>query len=219
MTDWYNKEVEMPRPRFHKLPEERRRQILDVAAHHFATDGFAAASLNRILSEAGVSKGAAYYYFDDKADLFATVVEDAIDEVGRDVGLDLERLGGPAMWDELQRLYLRQFELFADRPYVWRAVKASAEVLKDPSGARLRERVEGLMAAMMGVVVEAQRAGRVRDDLPLELLWAMIEGLDGAIDGWFLEHPEVLRDDPALPLRTFAVLRGVLEPPDAGGHP
>ena len=57
----------MPRPRFNKLTAEKRESILEAAAKEFATHGFEGASLNQILSNAGISKGAAYYYFDDKA--------------------------------------------------------------------------------------------------------------------------------------------------------
>jgi AcrR family transcriptional regulator len=45
---------------------------LEAAAKEFVAHGFEAASLNRILDDAGISKGAAYYYFDDKTDLYAT---------------------------------------------------------------------------------------------------------------------------------------------------
>src|SRR5437868_13029147 len=65
----------MPFPRFHKLPQEKRERLLDIAAQEFATRGFEDASVNRILERAQMSKGAAYYYFEDKVDLFFTVVQ------------------------------------------------------------------------------------------------------------------------------------------------
>ena len=68
----------MPFARFEKLAPEKREQLLDVAAREFARDGYADASINRILEAAQMSKGAAYYDFEDKADLFCTVVRYAI---------------------------------------------------------------------------------------------------------------------------------------------
>ncbi len=50
----------MPRPRFYKLPEEKRERILEAAAKEFVAHGFEGASLNQILTAAGISKGAAY---------------------------------------------------------------------------------------------------------------------------------------------------------------
>ena len=56
----------MPRPRIARLAEDKRTRILEAAAKEFAAAGYENASLNRILEHAGLSKGAAYYYFDDK---------------------------------------------------------------------------------------------------------------------------------------------------------
>ena len=49
----------MPRPRFNKLSAEKRECILEAAAKEFAAHGYDGASLNRILDETGISKGAA----------------------------------------------------------------------------------------------------------------------------------------------------------------
>ena len=65
----------MPRPRFKKLAADKRAAIIEAAGVEFAAHGFQGASLNAIIAAAGISKGAFYYYFDDKADLFATVIE------------------------------------------------------------------------------------------------------------------------------------------------
>ena len=65
----------MPFARFGKLSPEKRERILEVAAQEFARHGYEDACINRILEQAEMSKGAAYYYFEDKVDLFCTVVE------------------------------------------------------------------------------------------------------------------------------------------------
>ena len=59
----------MPLPRFQNLDQLRKRAILTAAAEEFGERGFAAASYNRIIERAGISKGAMYYYFADKDDL------------------------------------------------------------------------------------------------------------------------------------------------------
>ena len=68
----------MPRPRFETLDPERRHRILASAAESFRRGGLYGASLNDILAVAGISKGVFYYYFDDKLDLYATVVDEAV---------------------------------------------------------------------------------------------------------------------------------------------
>jgi TetR/AcrR family transcriptional regulator, mexJK operon transcriptional repressor len=55
---------------------EKRAQILRGAAEVFAADGYHGASMARIAGIAGVSKGTLYNYFDTKAALFTSYVEE-----------------------------------------------------------------------------------------------------------------------------------------------
>jgi AcrR family transcriptional regulator len=59
---------------------ETRRQILRAALKHFANAGYAATSVQQIVGDAKVSKPALYYYFKDKAGLFAALVTEALDD-------------------------------------------------------------------------------------------------------------------------------------------
>lgn len=65
------------------LPSEvspTRRQILRAALRRFAHCGYAATSVQQIVTDAKVSKPALYYYFPDKAGLFQALVHEAHDE-------------------------------------------------------------------------------------------------------------------------------------------
>lgn len=57
-----------------------RQQILRAALKRFANCGYAATSVQQIVSDAKVSKPALYYYFPDKAGLFQALVNEAHDE-------------------------------------------------------------------------------------------------------------------------------------------
>ena len=59
---------------------ETRQGILRAALKRFAHCGYAATSVQQIVGDAKVSKPALYYYFDDKAGLFQSLVNDAFDE-------------------------------------------------------------------------------------------------------------------------------------------
>jgi AcrR family transcriptional regulator len=52
---------------------ERRSDILDAAARAFMRQGFAATSLDRVSDEIGSTKGAIYYYYRSKSELFFAV--------------------------------------------------------------------------------------------------------------------------------------------------
>ncbi len=203
----------MPRPRFRRLESERREEILSVAARHFATQGYDGASLNRILADCGLSKGAAYYYFDDKADLFATVVERAVELVFDRREQDWESLDRESFWPALESLYCRQLVTFRAHPHYFRVAKLAGEASRHSrDGQRIGARLEPLIAGLKGLLTHAVALGVIRDDLPPTLVFAMLGGLDDAIDRWFLAHPEAVTGPDGGPVvkATFHSLRAIV---------
>src|SRR5215216_4047958 len=111
----------MPFARFEKLAPAKRELLLDMAAREFAIHGYEQASLNRILEQAQMSKGAAYYYFEDKGDLFYTVIQHVAGRLGlAELNVDLAALTAKSFWPavaELRRApLLRAFE----QPWLFR---------------------------------------------------------------------------------------------------
>ena len=92
----------MPRPRFERLDSEKREHILEVAAREFVSHGYRGASLNHIIESLGLSKGSFYYYFDDKADLFATVVQSAWEALLQGWTPDVTTLDRDSFWRYLE---------------------------------------------------------------------------------------------------------------------
>lgn len=63
---------------FENLSEEKRQLIFDVALKEFAENGYAKASTNNIVNEAGISKGILFHYFGSKKKLCIYVMEKGI---------------------------------------------------------------------------------------------------------------------------------------------
>ncbi|MBW3554092.1 MAG: TetR/AcrR family transcriptional regulator [Gemmatimonadetes bacterium] len=63
-----------------RAPRDTRRRILEAAFQEFYLRGFQAGSLDSILSAAGVTKGALYHHFRDKAALGYAVLEEVVRE-------------------------------------------------------------------------------------------------------------------------------------------
>ncbi len=205
----------MPRPRFEKLSAERREQMMEAAAKEFARHGYDGASLNHILLAAGVSKGAAYYYFDDKADLFATVVNHYAGHVAAHADFDLVRLDGKRFWPALEELIRNALEHLDENRWMLGVAKSVWRLSKEARGQRrLGELFESSQRMLVAFVTHGQRVGAIRTDLPTELLVALIVAMDGAWDGWFLENLDMR---PAAELkriatRLVAAVRRLLEP-------
>ncbi|TGG94935.1 TetR/AcrR family transcriptional regulator [Natronospirillum operosum] len=60
-------------------------RLLAVAREHFTRDGYAAAATERIVAEAGVTRGALYHHFGNKLGLYRGVLEQVHAEVGQRV--------------------------------------------------------------------------------------------------------------------------------------
>lgn len=58
--------------------KETRQKLLECAEREFMEKGYTAASLRSICRQAGVTTGALYFFFKDKADLFAALVEEPV---------------------------------------------------------------------------------------------------------------------------------------------
>jgi AcrR family transcriptional regulator len=69
----------MPRTVNEQAHAERRNQILDVAQRLIYTKGYEQMSIQDILDELNISKGAFYHYFDGKSDLLEALVDRIID--------------------------------------------------------------------------------------------------------------------------------------------
>ncbi|HEY3358314.1 MAG TPA: TetR/AcrR family transcriptional regulator [Polyangia bacterium] len=207
----------MPRPRFAKLPPARREQILDTAAREFGLHGFEDASLNHILAAAGLSKGAAYYYFDDKADLFVATVRHFWEHFLAHTGIATIGLDRDSFWPRVVELYRHALDHYRADPALLGVAKAVWRLAPE-------SRREGRVAELFGwardqlaaVVHQGQQVGAIRRDLPDELLLGVVLALDEAADRWTLEHADQLETAHVEEVltRLLAGVRLLLAPPE-----
>lgn len=69
---------------------DTRRQILRAAEALFARHGYDSTTVEQIAHQAGVTKGAVYYFFKNKAELFCLVIDQGIDYICDQCGLLLQ---------------------------------------------------------------------------------------------------------------------------------
>jgi len=179
----------MPRPRFEKLDPERRQAILQVAVEEFAAHGFEAASYNRIIERLGLSKGALYYYFDDKEDLYATVLKDAVQRLVIDVGDLSSARDIESFWSAFEDWYRRSLHAFQKEPQAIGLARTLVKALARGNAAgalvSLRRFVE---TCMKELVARGQELNAIRRDLPDDLLTAVLLSLEEGIDLWLADR-------------------------------
>ncbi len=75
----FPKEIAMPlKQETQNENKETRQHLLECAKREFLEKGYMKASLRNICKEAGVTTGALYFFFKDKGDLLAALVEEPL---------------------------------------------------------------------------------------------------------------------------------------------
>ncbi|QND44514.1 TetR/AcrR family transcriptional regulator (plasmid) [Rhizobium lusitanum] len=124
--------------------EENRRKILSAARKAFADKGFAAASMDELTADVGLTRGALYHNFGDKKGLLAAVVAQVDGEMARrahEVGArqknDWDALLAEgvayiemALDPEVQRIVLLDGPAFLGDPSRWPSQSACLEETK-----------------------------------------------------------------------------------------
>jgi AcrR family transcriptional regulator len=204
----------MARPRFHKLDATQQQQILDAALREFAGNGFGGASLNRIIEEAGISKGSMYYYFDGKEDLYAHVVRDQVERLIQDAGpIPVPETTDPdAFWEELTTAYLRLMRALLARPQAAGLLRGWLNGGTPAMQEAQQDAERDVRPWMVRTVTAGQTIGAVRTDLPPELLIAVAFALGQVVDVWLITRTDD-DDDPGDSVRTLmGMMRRALAP-------
>jgi len=209
----------MPLPRFEKLPQEKQDRILEAAAKVFAAFGYEKASLNLMLAGAGISKGAAYYYFADKADLVGTVVRRYWVDPMALRGTAFADLTAEDFWHVVSDLFLSPYHDAEQKPWLLGLSRAVWELPRDERRSEplrsIAEEAADWLAALLRRVRELEL---VRTDLPDDLLVELIKCLDGVHDRWlgskWQEMDSADRDRTTATFVSF--LKKMLAPPTSG---
>ncbi len=101
----------MPSKRFFNLSEEKRELIRKASTEEFCRVPLESVSINRIVKNAGISRGSFYTYFDDKRDLMNYLLNDIKEKEAELMRTGIKKTGGDFFktCDLLFDLYIRYF--------------------------------------------------------------------------------------------------------------
>jgi AcrR family transcriptional regulator len=184
----------MARKRFEGLEPDRQERILRAAADEFALRGFDGASLNRIIAQAGTSKGALYYYFEDKTDLFSTVMERATAMVVQFLaGFSLEDLTAESYWPAFEEFTRKSAAYLTGNAWYLRLARSFYRLRMRSGASGPTARVFDWMRTWVTrVIARGQELGVVRTDLLLPFLAEVTLAVGEVGDRWLLEQWEAL---------------------------
>ena len=116
-----------------EMMEETRGKLIAAARKAFAEKGFAAASMDEMTAEVGLTRGALYHNFGDKTGLLAAVVAVVDQEMAMRAQEAAKISGASGLWESLLAEGLAYIELALD-PEIQRIVLLDGPAyLGDPS--------------------------------------------------------------------------------------
>jgi len=204
----------MPTKRFENIDPERKKKILDAARLEFIRKGYDGASLNTIVREAEISKGSLYYYFEDKTDIYLTVLRN---EMGR----MFKKTGGISMgdftddfWGDVEVYFKNVMRFISENPDFLRLSqgisRVSATVYSNES---FKELYNIGLVKTVEILKRGQDMGEVRTDIQIELLATILYKLGETLDYWLLEQwgkftPEEIAQNTVLYMDLFKRVAG-----------
>ncbi|CAI8728944.1 TetR/AcrR family transcriptional regulator, transcriptional repressor of aconitase [Pseudomonas donghuensis] len=162
--------------------DAKRAELLEAAITVIARDGYAGASMRSVAKHAGCTTGAVTYYFANKEEMITEVAQSLFDQVDTMLAANQLEMNIPSLlrqwmeWvnDGESTLWLSWLQLLTHA----RHEPAFAHVIKQRY-ARFRQ--------VFTVVIEAeQRQGKIRDDIPPDVLADQISTI---CDGWLMMMP------------------------------
>jgi AcrR family transcriptional regulator len=179
--------------------------ILAAAAKVFAHRGYAGTKVADIAAEAGVSSGLVHHYFETKAEVFRTLIDQLMSSATTTPREALDREGSPLESLRWMLQQMLQGATYASEYYMLALqVQMSEAVPEDIRATVVDSGAEG-MALMIQVVERAQRAGEIRRGDPAALMVHLL----GAVQGMALQ---VFSAGPAAIAPDVDVVLGMVSP-------
>ena len=105
--------TDLPETRWTRRKQARPAEILEAALKVFAQKGFAAARMDDIAKEAGVTKGTIYLYFENKEAVFKSLVRETVGTTIGAVAADVQTYQGSARF-LLRMVVTRMAQMLVD---------------------------------------------------------------------------------------------------------
>jgi TetR/AcrR family acrAB operon transcriptional repressor len=195
-----------------------RQLILDAALKIFSSKGYSATRLEDIAEAAGVTRGAVYWHFQNKVQLYNTLVMEISSEKFESVIAQAIEAGGTYL-EVLRQIHINVMDMVERYPEM-RAVMELISYKVEESIPELAD----TFRAKVDIVEEAVRQGAdflrrgvdqgvIRDDLdPMDMSWAWQAFREGVTRMWLM-NPDTFSLIEKAPTLVDLYLRGILAKP------
>lgn len=169
----------MPKPLFFELEAPKRNRITEVMLEEFANYSFNESSTNRIVKEAGISKGSLFKYFDNKEDIYFYLVDSILqDFIEASQGYVTELPKG--LYDRVLKYAEMEFDWYIKNPVAYTLmkkafVKSDSEIYKKTEE-RYAVQGEALYYSLFDDVQDGRN--KVDHKMQIDILKWMLQGFN-----------------------------------------
>lgn len=152
--------------RFRNLDIELQERITEAAVAEFACHGYVSASMNKVVRQAGISKGALFKYFGTKAGLFQNIYRSVLRKVKEPLKEARDLSAGDPFFSRLEKVIAAGLGM-TDRYPHYAAIYYRVIYTGDaPHSRRLAEEIRDEGARFLeSLIRDGMAAGQLRDDL------------------------------------------------------
>jgi AcrR family transcriptional regulator len=172
----------MPHKTYARIDPAMRKRLTTAAVREFAARGLVEASLNDILARAEVGKSSFYYYFADKEDLFASMVEAMYSSVEAQLPpLPLAGETREDFWGAVEAYQLGVGAVLTGQRHGLDLFRALQPLRHNPSP-RMAATFARIGASLLQIIQVGRARSFVRADVDEETLLRLVDGADAALD-------------------------------------
>jgi AcrR family transcriptional regulator len=190
--------------------QQREERILDAAATLLVRWGYRKTTVDDVAREAGVGKGTIYLHWRDKNELFRAAIMRANQLLGDDI---MRRITDDPQGGLPHRLWAHGMVATLDNPLTAAIMKGQPDIFQGLIGGFDLQTRNQLVGNAEEYVVQLQRAGLIRQDLPVSVVLYLMAALKVGI----ITAPELTGQERVPPMEELTeaisdLIRRWLEP-------
>lgn len=175
-------------------PDQRRREIAEAAYQVFGERGYRDAGIAEVAEKLSIGHGTVYRYFSDKEQVFATVIDLALEKVATLIAAESPD-ASESLDDyraQLERIGDRLFALFIEDPHIANILFARTPDLGQALSARLEEALELFTSYTRLYLVNGKKKRYLRADLDVDITSRAINAIlfEGVRQVWRAEESD-----------------------------
>lgn len=176
----------MPKETYFNLPEEKRRNLLNVIIDEFAEHDYKTASISKVCDKAGIAKGSFYQYFDNKKDMYRYLLSYIGESKMAYFAKYQAQVNMADTFDFLRMLYAMGVEFTYNNPKLFQVGKLFMNLSEAEKKDFLGEQTDQNDDYLANMFRQGQASGVIREDLDVMFLVRMLTDLSSSISEYYM---------------------------------